>query len=49
MYQKEVTETQKRLSMIILERSGKEEIFYPNLLDREGLQLDGEEFEKKIF
>lgn len=27
--------------------SGKEEIFYPNLLDREGLQLDGEEFEKK--
>lgn len=47
MYQKEVTETQKRLSMIILERSGKEENVYPNLLDREGLQLNGEEFEKK--
>lgn len=49
VYQKEVTETQKRLSMrvIILERSGKEENVYPNLLDREGLQLDGEEFEKK--
>lgn len=27
--------------------SGKEEFFYPNLLDREGLQLDGEEFKKK--
>lgn len=48
MYQKEVTETQKGLSMIILERSGKEENVYPNLLDREGLQLNGEEFEKKI-
>lgn len=47
MYQKEVTETQKELSMIILEQSGKEEMFYPNLLDREGLQLDGEEFKKK--
>lgn len=48
VYQKEVTETQKRLSMIILERSGKEENVYPNLLDRESLQLNGEEFEKKI-
>lgn len=49
MYQKEVTETQKELSMIILEQSGKEEMFYPNLLDREGLQLDGEEFKKKKY